>query len=1684
VAIGTIRSSVVGVSTLTATDSTDGIVLAARPQVFFTQGQAIELRKSANKNKAVVGDVVNYLIEIKNRTANIITPVRVDDQIPPNFKYVKGSARLNGSAMNDPAGNRPLTFDIGAVPAFADSNGNGRADPGEPGYMTLSYQLVIGSGASPREYVNTAAAKDVCDQCFISNPSEATVTVTLDPLIDLGTIIGKVFEDNNRDGWQDKDEPGVAGAMVALDNGTYVLTDEHGRYHFPAVDPGHRLVKLNISSISSEAAATTDEAVVVLVTPGILAKVNFGVIAPSGTERIGRDKQLGISLNSEDRKKPLQLIGSAETLTILMNGETTTLPTADVQMAVEGLNEVVEINGGKLDAPVRFTVALAERRQVETWQLTVFDAQGAVVRILRGKGAPPETVLWDGRTDEKDLVKGGSIYQYQFVAQYADGSKATGPRVLFGVNQTTAIAVRLSGSAFKTGSDVLSEQAKTTLAKAAAILRKFPQEKIVIEGHTDETGTDRQNLELSKKRAEAALAYLVNVEGLPRDRFTVQWYGSAKPMAGNRHDEGRTLNRRIEIRGEVHEIDRAKLLDEYRAEPVVTISGSSLQLDPLGRFSAQVEPDARGQVEIEMANSRGGSVKTKMTIPQLEIIRPKGESLLAYGEMSEQYRVRALSQGQQGTPEETAVEYEFLGRTDAGNAVELDGKTVAIEPDGTFRSQLKLKLGNNTYGILVRNPSGYTRAANLLITATDRDDKGGVVVAVKPIPNLVVKFPRPGAPLKGNLLTLSGLTDKGNMIQVNGQEVMVQPDGQFAHSVKLEKGTNHVVVQATDPEGYEGTIEREFTIEDPPVFFLAFADGVVGRMSGKGYLEGAGMDKSTEYYSEGRAAYYFKGMVAGKYLITSAFDTGTNDYNKMFKNLDNAEHDRLLTNLDPDKLYPVYGDSSTIVYDAQSQGKFYLAVDSDEFHLLVGNYPLALADTELARYQATLYGVRAAYQSVSRSKYGKADTEIILFGAEASQAHVRDELLATGGSLYYLSHHDVIEGSEQVTLVVRDKNTGLLVARIPQQQNVDYTVKYPEGRILFSRPILSVAQDTSLINQAMLPGNPVSIQVDYEVRTDFFEKTAAGGRVRQQVGDHVSIGSTYVKDELGTGQYELKAVDTEVRLGKNTRILGEYAESTGTDSVSYVSTDGGLTYTEVTPAGLQEGKAWKASAELDIGELFGTPDQYQAGGYIKKLESGFLSNGNFAEKGTEKTGVNTKLQITPEDKLLARFDREQVDTITAGAAQQSETGAVQYAHKKEWWEVAAEYQTFKSWDPAGMVLNDTSLGAVRLTVTPYESLSLYAQRQETMSGAENDQTTLGIRYRILPSLSLEASGMKGTLGDSAQVGLNLNQGKTSVYVAERLNDDRAGQTTSTIFGTQYQFAPSSKVYSEYQWERSDGEQGNRTISLVGAQRQWDLTKGVTFLLAGEEANLHAASGDTSRSSLAAGLSVLHPAGVKFSTRDEIRRETGALRREQFLTVNQVDVKLDPDFTLIGKYRYSLTRDLIHDTIEAKFDERSIGLAYRPVENDRFNALARYTRLLDQRPVSPGQTETTTGLSNVTSLEWSLQLNRSVEWVEKLAYNIKAEGTDSMPAVTTHTSLIITRFNLALGKMIDLGTEYRVLAQREADDQRAGWLTELMWKPSKYIRFGVGYNFTDFSDNEFSHNNYSVRGWFVRLQGKY
>ena len=170
------------------------------------------------------------------------------------------------------------------------------------------------------------AATTSCDTCTISNEASASVDLRLDPVFDLGRIIGKVFQDKNRDDWQDADEPGVPNAMVVLDDGTYALTDAFGRFHFPAVAPGHRMLKINLHSLPPGTVVATKRSRVVWITPGLTVRLNFGMLLQSETESIGQPSILGLALSSEAEQHPIEVMGSAETLSLLINGEQIALP--------------------------------------------------------------------------------------------------------------------------------------------------------------------------------------------------------------------------------------------------------------------------------------------------------------------------------------------------------------------------------------------------------------------------------------------------------------------------------------------------------------------------------------------------------------------------------------------------------------------------------------------------------------------------------------------------------------------------------------------------------------------------------------------------------------------------------------------------------------------------------------------------------------------------------------------------------------------------------------------------------------------------------------------------------------------------------------------------------------------------------------------------------------------------------------------------------------------------------------------------------------------------------------------------------------------------------------------------------------------------------------------------------------
>ena len=214
------------------------------------------------------GDLVPYTITVTNNLAGSIPNVDVRDQIPPGFKYRSGSASVDGVSLEPTVSGRLLTW-----PNYTFAVGQQRV---------FKLMLVVGSGVGEGEYVNQAWAEHNLINQRISNLATASVRVTPDPTFDCSDLIGKVFDDRNRNGYQDEGEPGIPNVRVVTVRGLLITTDKHGRFHIACADVPNEwrganfILKLDERSLPTGYRLTTENPRVVRLTRGKLSKLNFG----------------------------------------------------------------------------------------------------------------------------------------------------------------------------------------------------------------------------------------------------------------------------------------------------------------------------------------------------------------------------------------------------------------------------------------------------------------------------------------------------------------------------------------------------------------------------------------------------------------------------------------------------------------------------------------------------------------------------------------------------------------------------------------------------------------------------------------------------------------------------------------------------------------------------------------------------------------------------------------------------------------------------------------------------------------------------------------------------------------------------------------------------------------------------------------------------------------------------------------------------------------------------------------------------------------------------------------------------------------------------------------------------------------------------------------------------------------
>jgi len=214
------------------------------------------------------GQMVPYTITVSNSFGVDLQDVTIIDRFPAGFKYVEGSARLDDVKTEPTVVGRELLW-TNLTLATDDK-------------YTIKLLLVVGAGVSEGEFTNRALAVNALTGTVMSEEAMATVRLVPDPTFDCTDVTGKVFDDANRNGYQDNNEIGLPGIRVVTAQGLSAKTDSYGRYHITcAITPNESrgsnfVLKLDDRSLPSGFRASTRPVQVQRATRGKALRINFG----------------------------------------------------------------------------------------------------------------------------------------------------------------------------------------------------------------------------------------------------------------------------------------------------------------------------------------------------------------------------------------------------------------------------------------------------------------------------------------------------------------------------------------------------------------------------------------------------------------------------------------------------------------------------------------------------------------------------------------------------------------------------------------------------------------------------------------------------------------------------------------------------------------------------------------------------------------------------------------------------------------------------------------------------------------------------------------------------------------------------------------------------------------------------------------------------------------------------------------------------------------------------------------------------------------------------------------------------------------------------------------------------------------------------------------------------------------
>jgi flagellar motor protein MotB len=947
----------------------------------------------------------------------------------------------------------------------------------------------------------------------------------------------------------------------------------------------------------------------------------------------------------------------------------------------------------------------------------------------------------------------------------------------------------------------------------------------------------------------------------------------------------------------------------------------------------------------------------------------------------------------------------------------------------------------------------------------------------------------------------------GHSVWVAGREVPVDAAGRFAAEEILPTGAHTVEVAVLDPDGNGRLYLRDLEFKRQDWFYVGIADFTLAetRSNGPaGLLQGEDAPQPFDSSMDGRLAFFVNGKFGEHWKLTASADTREGPVEELFSNFLDKSPESLFRRIDPDNHYPTFGDDGVVEEMAPTLGKLYLKLSQGENYGMWGNFKVGYLDNELAHVDRGLYGANLHYGSEDTTTHGERRLVVDGFAAEPGTMPSYEQFRGTGGSLYYLRHQDLLTGSERLRVELRDKDSGIVSGVVNLRPGTDYDIDYLQGRVLLSEPLSSTAADNMLVRSSGISGDEAWLVVRYEYTPGFDEldALALGGQGQYWFNDHVRLGLTTSNSDEGGADSSLHAADLTLRLTPESWVKLQGGRSEGLVSGMLSSDDGGFGFAghdDLSFSGASA-EAYRADVSVGLGDFL-AGSQGRASLYVQDVGAGYSAPGMSTVKDTQYYGGTLRMPVGDRVTFAAKGDRRIQE-------QGVETTAI---------ELDVGYQLNDRWNVSAGVRNDRRLdnspdvpltqqqgertdAVLQATLNPGTTWHAYGFVQDTLSAdgdrEDNGRVGLGGSYRVSERLQLDGEVSDGDLGLGARLGSNfLYSDRTSLYLNYALENERTdnglpARRGNLVSGVKSRLSDSASVYLEERYQETETLSGlthATGVNLVASER-WNL--GANADIGTLTDSLTGAETDRMAGGIRIGYgfdAVQLSSAVEYRSDESQQPDLGTTERTTWLFRNSFRYQLNPDWRMVGKLNHSTSDSSMGAFFDGGYTEAVLGYGYRPVANDRLNALAKYTYFYNV-PTTDQVTQQAVPAefiqkSHIASLDLSYRVGADWTLGGKYAYRLGQVSLDreDQQFFDNSAHLLVLRVDWQFRRDWESMAEVRTLQLPDIDQSRAGMLVAVYRRFGDHLKAGLGYNFTDFSD-DLTDLSYDHQGAFINVIG--